>query len=122
MSFDTHVFFRAKCDYPGCNKRFESTYDWFFDQADATDEVCDAWDWICLSTARGDPRYFCPDHVHFEDGPIYFNADNPEYQPSEESLRAFYADVDTLQPLPRPECEKTILAILEHHEKKAGRK
>lgn len=112
MSFDTHVFFQAKCDYPGCNERFESIYDWFFDQCDAAEEVSDNYEWICLYTTSGEPRFFCPDHVHSEDNqPIYFDPDNPEYQPSDENLAAFYTDMAD-QPLPRYECEKTILAIM----------
>ena len=49
MSFDTHMFYRPKCDYPGCENRWEGVeYDWSYDEFDATEEVTDSEDWVCL--------------------------------------------------------------------------
>ena len=36
MSFDTHIFVRPKCDYPGCETLWEGVeYDWIYDEFDA---------------------------------------------------------------------------------------
>ena len=49
MSFDTHVFVRPKCDYPGCRARLDGVeYDWSYDEYDATEEVEEGEGWICL--------------------------------------------------------------------------
>ena len=53
-------------------------------------------------------------HVHCKGHtPIYFDPDVPEYMPAaEEALTDYYTRTSPSQPLPRPECESTILAIL----------
>lgn len=49
MSFDTHVFYRPKCDYLGCETRWGGVeYDWNYDESGAIEEVTESDDWICL--------------------------------------------------------------------------
>ena len=109
MSFDTHVFVRPKCDYPGCRARWDGVeYDWSYDEFDATEEVEESEDWVCLYDDDDRPRFFCPQHT----GGSYFGEDDPECQPSNVELLDHYRDVLTSQPLPAPECEDTMLAVL----------
>lgn len=109
MSFDTHVFVRPKCDYPGCETCWEGVeYDWIYDEYDATEEVEECEDWICLYGDDERPRFFCQQHT----GGSYFDEDDPECQPCNEELLDYYRDVSTSQPLPAPECEDMILAVL----------
>lgn len=109
MSFDTHMFYRPKCDYPGCENRWEGVeYDWNYYEFDATEEVTDSEDWVCLDGDDERPCFFCPLHT---DG-SYFDEDDPECQPSNAELIDYYRDVSTSQPLPAPECEDTMLAVL----------
>lgn len=109
MSFDTHVFYRPKCDYPGCGTRWEGfEYYWNYDEAGAIEEITESDDWICLYLDHEHPRFFCP--LHTIGG--WFEDDDPECQPHNEELYDYYSDVSTLQPLPAPECEDTILAVL----------
>lgn len=112
MSFDLHCFCRPACCYPECHARYESEYEWYYDRDSAIDEVEESFDWICLHDARGNAHFSCPKHVHCKGHqPIYFDPDVPEYMP-EEALTDYYTRTSTSQPLPRPECESTILAIL----------
>ena len=109
MSFDTHVFYRPKCDYPGCGSRWGGVeYDWNYDEAGAAEQIMDSEQWICLYKTPEQPCFFCPLHA---DG-SYFDDDDPEYRPHNEGLIDYYLDVSTDQPLPEPECEDTILAVL----------
>lgn len=112
MSFDYHVFCRPKCDYPGCRNRWGGIeyveYDWIYDEYDAAEEVTDSGDWVCLYDDDERPRFFCPLHM---DG-SYFDEDDPECRPSNAELIDYYRDVSTSQPLPAPECEDTMLAVL----------
>lgn len=109
MSFDTHMFYRPKCDYPGCENRWEGVeYDWSYDEFDATEEVTDSEDWACLYDDDERPRFFCP--LHTIGG--WFEDDDPECQPHNKELYDYYSDVSIPQPLPAPECEDTILAVL----------
>lgn len=49
----------------------------------------------------------------YADGTLNFDPDVPEYMPAaEEALIDYYTRTSPSQPLPRPECESTILAIL----------
>lgn len=109
MSFDTHVFVRPKCDYPGCETCWEGVeYDWIYDEFDATEEVEEGEGWICLYDDDDRPRFFCPQHT----GGSYFGEDDTSLQPSNAELLDHYRDVSTSQPLPAPECEDTMLAVL----------
>lgn len=109
MSFDTHVFVRPKCDYPGCETRWEGVeYDWSYDEFDATEEVTDSEHWVCLYDDDDRPRFFCPLHT----GGSYFYEYDPGSYPSNVELLDYYRDVLTSQPLPAPECEDTMLAVL----------
>ena len=109
MSFDTHVFVRPKCDYPGCRARLDGVeYDWSYDEYDATEEVEEGDGWICLYDDDERPRFFCPQHT----GGSYFGEDDTSLHPSSAELLDHYRDVLTSQPLPAPECEDTILAVL----------
>lgn len=109
MSFDTHVFYQPKCDYPGCRARWHGVeYDWSYDEFDATEEVEEGEDWICLYDDDERPRFFCP--LHTIGG--WFEDDDPKCRPCNEELIDYYLDAPTSQPLPAPECEGTILAVL----------
>lgn len=112
MSFDYHVFCRPKCDYPGCPARWGCVeyveYDWIYDEYDATDEVERSEGWICLYDDDERPRFFCPQHTIGG----WFDDDDPECQPHNEELYDYYSDVSIPQPLPAPECEDTMLAVL----------
>lgn len=114
MSFDLHCFCRPACCYPECHASYESECEWYYDRDSAIDEVEESFDWICLHDARGNAHFFCPKHVHCKGHtPIYFDPDVPEYMPAaEEALTDYYTRTSPSQPLPRPECESTILAIL----------
>lgn len=109
MSFDYHVFCRPKCDYPGCPARWDGVeYDWSYDEYDATDEVEESENWICLYDDDERPRFFCPQHTIGG----WFEEFDPECHPSNVELLDYYRAVLTSQPLPAPECEDTILAVL----------
>lgn len=112
MSFDTHVFVRPKCDYPDCPARWGCVeyveYDWIYDEFDATEEVEESEGWICLYDDDDRPRFFCPQHTIGG----WFEEFDPECHPSNVELLDYYRDVLTPQPLPKPECEDTILAVL----------
>ncbi|WP_137658140.1 hypothetical protein [Bifidobacterium moukalabense] len=113
MSFDTHVFYRPKCDYPGCGSRWAGAeYDWNYDEAGATAEVTDDECWIVLYKTPEQPCFFCQKHTRGGGCPDTFDDDDPEYRPHNEELTDYYLDVSTDQPLPAPECEDTILAVL----------
>ncbi len=109
MSFDTHIFVRPKCDYPGCQTRWDGVeYDWNYYEAEAIEQVTDGEGWIVLYKTPEQPCFFCPLHT----GGSYFGEDDPECRPSNAELLDYYRDVSTSQPLPAPACEDTILAVL----------
>lgn len=113
MSFDHHVFCRSKCDYPDCGSRWDGVeYDWNYCEAEAIEQVTDSERWIVLYKTPEQPCFFCPLHTRGGNCPDTFGDDDPEYWPRNEELIDYYLDVSTDQPLPAPECEDTILAVL----------
>lgn len=64
------------------------------------------------STGDNEPRFFCPLHLRYRPDPpdgsqtVFFE------QPTLHALNRFYEGMSTPQPLPKPECEDTIPAIL----------
>lgn len=73
--------------------------------------------WLCLFTNDNEPRSFCPLHLryvqnsHHEWPPVFYDSDNPDTQTSVHALNKYYEDMSTPQPLPKPDCEDTILEI-----------
>lgn len=110
-----HVFYRPKCDYPGCGSRWGgpwgNEHDWIYDEYDAAEEIEESDYWICLYDDDDHPRFFCPLHTGMSTVD-YFSEDDTSLQPSNAELLDHYYDVLTSQPLPAPECEDTILAVL----------
>ena len=115
MSYDTHMFYRAICDYPGCPAYHRCEYEWWADESDASESVWnDPW-WLLLDDDDGSARFFCPDHLLFADDgqPVRFDpdADDDKGLPRNAELIPYNLD-SGMQPLPKPECEDTIREIL----------
>lgn len=115
MSMQTKTTYLAKCDYPGCCMAYDF---WETSKEDTIADIADDEEWLCLFTSDNKPRFFCPLHLRFvPDSPyespmIFFDSDSPDTQPTLHALNKYYEDMSTPQPLPKPECEDTILAIL----------
>lgn len=73
---------------------------------------------MCLFTNDNEPRFFCPLHLRYVQNSqddcltVFYDSDNPDTKTSVHALNKYYEDMSTPQPLPKPECEGTILAIL----------
>lgn len=115
MSMRVETTYLAECDYPGCSR--------FYDfrsptKEDVIETVIDDDEWLCLFDSDNEPRFFCPRHLRYEQcspnisSTVFFDPDTPDAQPSLHALNKFYEDMITLQPLPKLECEDTILAII----------
>ena len=115
MSMRTRTTYLAKCDYPGCHILYDF---WDTSEEDETVDIIYDEEWICLFTGDNHPRFFCPLHVRYtkptEYGctQVYYDQGRADKQPVTHALRKYYADVITPQPLPKPECESSILAVL----------
>lgn len=115
MSIRTRTTYLATCDYPGCRMGYGF---WEASEEDAITGVIDDDEWLCLFTGDNEPRFFCPLHVRYAQNsqydrlPVFYDSDSPDTQPTLHALRRFYEDVSTPQPLPKLECEDTILAVL----------
>lgn len=124
MSIRVRTTYLAICDYPGCCLGNEF---WELTEEHAIETVIDDEEWLCLFTGDAEPRFFCPLHLRYRsDSPdgsptVLFDSDSPATQPTLHALNKYYEDMGTPQPLPKLECEDTILAILqdenweEHH-------
>lgn len=140
MGYEGHMFYhRPQCDYPGCGKPLDTgggrNAEWFYDLAAMADAVSGGGnDFIVLKGADGEeigmvrtgshvcgslvlygddgnPRFFCVDHLLMRDGrPVGFDPSDGGCRPQSDELAARYADQN--QPLPKPECERTILDVL----------
>ena len=81
-------------------------------------DITNGGGWLCLFTNDNEPRFFCPLHLryvqnsHYDRLPVFYDSDNPDTQTSVHALNKYYEDMSTPQPLPKPDCEDTILAIL----------
>lgn len=105
----------ATCDYPGCCVGLGS---WEPTKEGAIHEVIGDRKWLCLFTGDNEPRFFCPLHLRYvKNHPygwlhVFYDSDSPDTQPALHALHKYYEDVSTRQPLPKLECEDTILAVL----------
>lgn len=115
MSMRTRTTYLATCDYPDCHMAYDF---WEASEEGAITGVIDDEEWLCLFTGDNEPRFFCPLHLRYRPVPPYgsptvlFDSGSPATQPTLHALNRFYEDMSTPQPLPKPECEDTILAIL----------
>ena len=115
MSIATRTTYLAKCDYPDCHMVYDF---WGTSEEDATEDIIDDGEWLCLFTRDNEPRFFCPLHMRYDAyspclrSTVFYDSDNPDMQTSLPTLNQYYEDMGALQPLPRPECESIILAVL----------
>lgn len=115
MSMRTSTTYLAECDYPYCHISYDY---WDTSEENETSDITDDGEWLCLFTSDGKPRFFCPLHVRYEKTsgydwtPVYYDSYRADKQPITHDLRKYYEDVSTPQPLPKPECESSILKVL----------
>lgn len=115
MSIATRTTYLAKCDYPDCHMAYD-----FCESSEegAITGVIDDEEWLCLFTGDNEPRFFCPLHLRYDKyspclrATVFYDSDNPDKQTSLPALNQYYEDMGVLQPLPRPDCESSILAVL----------
>lgn len=117
MSMRVRTTYLATCDYPGCHMEYDF---WGTSEENVAMDITDDEDWLCLFTGDNEPRFFCPLHLRYrpdsspDDSPtVFFDSDSPTTQPTLHALNRYYEDMSTPQPLPKLECEDTILAILQ---------
>lgn len=122
MSFRERTNYLPKCDYPGCAMFYEF---WSPTRETAIEDVIYDEEWLCLFTGDNEPRFFCPLHLRHrpdsspDDSPtVLFDSDSPTTQPALHALNKYYEDMSTPQPLPKLECEYTILAVLTSEDSK----
>lgn len=112
MSIREKTTYMAQCDYPGCHMSYDF---WGRSKENAIRDVIDDEEWLCLFTGDNEPRFFCPLHLRYVRWRvIFFGSDNPATQPTLHALNKYYEDMSTPQPLPKLECEDTILDILQN--------
>lgn len=105
----------ATCDYPDCCVGLGS---WEPTKEGAIHEVIGDGKWLCLFTGDNEPRFFCPLHLRYMQNSqhvwpnVFYDSNSPDTQTTLYALNRFYEDMSTPQPLPKPECEDTILAVL----------
>lgn len=115
MSMRVRTTYKAKCDYPDCHMAYDF---WESSKEDAVKDIIDGEEWLCLFTTDDQPRFFCPLHLRYVQNSqhdwltVFYDPDRPKKKTSLHALNKYYEDMSTLQPLPKPECEDTILAIL----------
>ena len=112
MSIRERTNYLPKCDYPGCGMFYDF---WSPTRETAIEDVIYDEEWLCLFTGDNEPRFFCPLHLRYEPDSspaVLFDSDSPDTQTTLYSLNRFYEDMSTPQPLPKLECEYTILAVL----------
>lgn len=108
--------FKAVCDWPGCGRLYPGVYYGSMDMFDVLNNP----DWLTLYGGRDGDRafHFCSRHIRYDRDPdglpfaAEFDPDDEHYQLVNGELLAYYLDGCTTQPLPEPECEDTILAML----------
>lgn len=140
MGYEGHMFYhRPQCDYPGCGKPLDTgggrNVEWFYDLDALTEAVEGTHDEyitlkdgdgneigavrtsnhvgvnLVLFDAEGNPRFFCPDHIATRDGRhVGYNERYEETRPCSPELAGYYRDES--QPLPKPECEQSMLDVL----------
>lgn len=116
MSIREKSAYLPECDYPGCGMSYDF---WTTTKEDAIETVIDDEDWLCLFTGDNEPRFFCPEHLRYApyspyaSTTVFYDSDDPAAQTTLDALNKYYTDMGTLQPLPKLECEDTILAVLQ---------
>lgn len=85
---------------------------WASSTEDAVEDIIYDENWLCLFTGDNEPRFFCPLHLRYRPDPPDGSQTVLFEQPTLHALNRFYEGMSTPQPLPKPECEDTILAIL----------
>ena len=114
MSIREKTTYLAICDYPGCHMEYDF---WETSEDDVIADIADG-EWLCLFTSDNEPRFFCPLHLRYVKNHqygwlhVFYDSDSPDTQPALHALHKYYEDVSTRQPLPKLECEDTILAVL----------
>lgn len=115
MSIRVRTTYLAICDYPGCCLGHEF---WELTEEHAIETVIDDDEWLCLFAGDNEPRFFCPLHLRHRphspsDSPyVFYNSVIPDTQTTLHALNKYYEGMSTPQPLPKLECEDTILAVL----------
>ena len=115
MSMRVRTTYKAKCDYAGCHMEYDF---WESSTEDAVEDIIYDENWLCLFTGDNEPRFFCPLHLRYDSyspclrSTVFYDSDSPDTQTSLHALNKYYEDMSTPQPLPKPECEDTILAVL----------
>lgn len=115
MSMRVRTTYKAKCDYAGCHMEYDF---WESSAEDAVKDIIDDEEWLFLFTRDNQPRFFCPLHMRYDAYPpclrstVFYDSDSPDTQPTSHALNKYYEAMSTPQPLPKPECEDTILATL----------
>lgn len=115
MSIATKTTYLAKCDYPDCHMPYDF---WASSTEDAVEDIIDDDEWLCLFAGDNEPRFFCPLHLRYVKNSqyvwltVFYDSGSPDTQTTLHALNKYYEDVGTPQPLPKPGCEDTILAIL----------
>lgn len=100
----------ACCDYPDCRATVTSR---MLGEDGMYRSLVDDWWWLLLSDDRDDIRCFCPAHLrHDGDGaPVEYDPDTGSWPVNGELIPFYEKDVSG-HPLPLPECEDAILAVL----------
>lgn len=115
MSMRVRTTYKAKCDYAGCYMEYDF---WAASTENAIENIIYEEEWLCMFTRDNQPRFFCPLHLRYDKyspclrSTVFYDAGNPDMQTSLHALNKYYEGMSTPQPLPKPECEDTILAIL----------
>lgn len=115
MSIRAKTAYLVECDYPGCGGFYDF---WSPTKEHAIETVIADDEWLFLFTSDNKPRLFCPLHLRYmQNSPddsttVFFDSDSPATQPTLHALNKYYEDMSTPQPLPKLECEDTILAVL----------
>lgn len=120
MSYDVKsdnlkTYYRAKCDYPDCGTHYEGDeYEYWETRELAAEDAIDNGMWLALEDWNNTLLLFCPKHLRLNERgyTLDYSFDNPDRQPGNPKLNTYY-ELDGL-PIPRPECEQTILDLLEH--------
>lgn len=115
MSIKERTNYLVECDYPGCGGFYDF---WSPTKEHAIETVIADDDWLCLFTSDNKPRLFCPLHLRYRPHSpsalpnVFYNSVIPDTQTTLRALNKYYEDMSTPQPLPKLECEYTILAVL----------
>lgn len=123
MTYDTmnengRTYYRAQCDYPGCEAKYEGDEYEYWETPDLAAEDATSLDmWLAMTDWNGNVLFFCPKHLRLNKRGYTLGCDfdNPAFQPVNPKLNTYY-ETDGI-PIPRPECEQTILDLLEHPNK-----